>query len=66
MLSFSKLTLLGLIAVAFAGLILALKLNYCHRLSTEPGFRKCSEGKNFDLKLKRVWVTLRCKISSGI
>ena len=33
-------------AVAFTGFIIALKFNYCHGVSTEPGFRNCSDARN--------------------
>ena len=33
-------------AVAFTGFIIALKFNYCHGVSTEPGFRNCSDATN--------------------
>ena len=33
-------------AVAFTGFIIALKFNYCHGVSTEPGFRNCSDAIN--------------------
>ena len=37
-----KWTFKGLMAIAFTGFIIVLKINYCHRLSTEPGYRNCS------------------------
>ena len=37
-------------AVVFTGFIIALKFNYCHGVSTEPGFRNCSDARNFILK----------------
>ena len=33
-------------AIAFTGFIIALKFNYCHGVSTEPGFRNCSDAIN--------------------
>ena len=33
-------------AVAFTGLIIALKFNYCHGVSTQPGFRIRSKARN--------------------
>ena len=37
-----KWTLLGIMSIAFTGFIIILKLNYCHKLSTDPGYRNCS------------------------
>ena len=33
-------------AVAFTGIIIALKFNYCYGVSTEPSFRNGSEFRN--------------------
>ena len=33
-------------AVAFTGFIIALKFNYCHGVSTEPGFRIRSDARD--------------------
>ena len=33
-------------AAAFTGFIIAFKFNYCHGVSTEPGFRNCSDAIN--------------------
>ena len=37
-------------AAAFTGFIIALKFNYCHGVSTELGFRNCSDARNFILE----------------
>ena len=54
-------------AVAFTGFIIVLKFNFCHGVSTEPGFRNCSDARNLFSNLLLApgitWeVTLRRKI----
>jgi len=55
-------------AVTLTGFTLALKFNHCYRLSTVPGFRKCSGSSkiwNLDLKFHGE-STLECNLSETV